>query len=191
MKFWKFQMRNGMAYSGCTDQTQATTCLIVLLLGWIQETTILLNGKRHFSVTGRTSQCGQPLFQIICSDQVKMVCSIWFPFNILDWMDWMESVQHYFYRMHVEKWTALPRRLIWVLSSTYCWTLQASHMSKALRRFLFDFSAILLDNSAGRVRPSFLQTLCKIWQIWRREIYEVKKCSKECHSKFPTNSSQL
>ena len=96
-----------------------------------------------------------------------------------------------FYRMHVERWTALPRGLIWVLSRTYCWTLQASHISKALRRFLFDFSAILLDSSAGRVKPSFLQTLCKIWQIWRREIYELKKSSKECHNKFPTNSSQL
>lgn len=160
--------------------------MIVLLLSWIQETnegtTILLNGKRHFSLTGRTSQCRPPLSQIIWSDRTEMVCSISFPFKILNWM---ESVQH------VERWTALPRGLIWVLSSTYCWTLQASHISKALRRFLFDFSAILLDSSAGRVKPSFLQTLCKIWQIWRREIYELKKSSKECHNKFPTNSSQL
>ena len=65
-------MPSGMAHSGCTDLTQATTRLIVLLLSWIQETnvgtTILLNGKKHFNLTGRTSQCGQPLSPIIWSD---------------------------------------------------------------------------------------------------------------------------
>lgn len=54
---------------------------------------------------------------------------------------------------------------IWVM--TYCCTLQASAISSALLRFLLLFSATLLANSVGIGHPSFLQTVCSIWVIWK------------------------
>lgn len=54
-------------------------------------------------------------------------------------------------------------------SNTYCWTLQASHISNARRKFRPLFSAILMAISGGNVRPSFLQTQVKIWQICKQQ----------------------
>ena len=67
LKFWKFYVPNGTAHSGCTDSTQATVCLVIVLVSRIQKrvmgTTILSNGRGHFDPTdrdNRTSQSGPP-----------------------------------------------------------------------------------------------------------------------------------
>lgn len=50
--------------------------------------------------------------------------------------------------------------------ATHCWTLQASHIKRALRRLRPDFSEICLASSGGRSRPSFLQTAVRTLQTW-------------------------
>ena len=67
LKFWKFYVPNGTAHSGCTDSTQATVRLVIVLVSRIQKrvmgTTILSNGRAHFGPTdrdNRTSQSGPP-----------------------------------------------------------------------------------------------------------------------------------
>ena len=37
LKFWKFHVPNGMVHSGCTDPTQATACLVIVLVSRIQK----------------------------------------------------------------------------------------------------------------------------------------------------------
>lgn len=49
---------------------------------------------------------------------------------------------------------------------TYCCTLQASHIKRALRRLRPDFSEICLASSGGRSRPSFLQTDVRTLHTW-------------------------
>lgn len=51
---------------------------------------------------------------------------------------------------------------------THCCTLQASHISRALLRFLRDFSASLRASWGGRARPSFLHTVDNTWQICKQ-----------------------
>lgn len=53
--------------------------------------------------------------------------------------------------------------------TTYCCTLQASHIKSALRRLRPDFSLICLASSGGKFRPSFLQTEVKTLQTWKKE----------------------
>jgi hypothetical protein len=50
------------------------------------------------------------------------------------------------------------REWLLFLFNSYCWTLQASHISSAFLMFLPDFSAILFVSSVGIARPSFLHT---------------------------------
>lgn len=61
---------------------------------------------------------------------------------------------------------------------TYCWTLHASHISKALRKFRLLFSANLLANSRGRFNPSFLHTVWRMWQIWNYSDYTCEWSKK-------------
>ena len=56
LKFLKFYVFNGTVHSGCTDPTQATARLIIVLAS---RTTILSNGKEHFGPTDRNDQTGQ------------------------------------------------------------------------------------------------------------------------------------
>ena len=64
LKFRKFHLSNGMVHSGCTDPTQSTARLVIVLISRIQKkailgTTILSNGKGHFGPTYRNDQTGQ------------------------------------------------------------------------------------------------------------------------------------
>ena len=62
-KFWIFFTVIGTVHSGCIDPIQGTARLVILLEGGIQKsdtvTTILSNGKGHFSATDRNDRTGQ------------------------------------------------------------------------------------------------------------------------------------
>ena len=66
-KFRKFHLPNGTVHSGCTDSTQATARLVIVLVSRIQKRgtgdNILSNGQGHFGPTNwndQTSQSGPP-----------------------------------------------------------------------------------------------------------------------------------
>ena len=65
LKFRKFHMPNGTAHSGCTNPTQATARLVIVLVSRIQKsgtagTTILSNGKGQFGPTDRPKWAADP-----------------------------------------------------------------------------------------------------------------------------------
>lgn len=68
---------------------------------------------------------------------------------------------------------------------THCCTLQASHISRALLRFLRDFSASLRASWGGRVRPSFLHTVDNTWQICKRNSEGDGQAVRQ-HSEVPS-----
>ena len=61
----------------------------------------------------------------------------------------------------------------------YCWTRQASQRRRAFRKFLLDFSAIVLASSGGRERHSFLQTCCSTAHTWRGEREKERERERE------------
>ena len=64
LKFRKFHVPNGMVHFGCTDLTQATVCLVIVLhlqAGYkraVLGTTLLSNGNGHFGPTDQTTKRG-------------------------------------------------------------------------------------------------------------------------------------
>ena len=67
LTFRKFHTPNRTVHSGCTDPTQATVHLVIVLVSRIQKSGTgdhnLSNGKGHFGLTdqdNRTSQSGPP-----------------------------------------------------------------------------------------------------------------------------------
>lgn len=77
---------------------------------------------------------------------------------------WLNSTDHLF------------RSLRSLFLLTYCWTLQASHISRALRRLRPDFSAICLASSGGSSSPSFLHTLDRTLDTWEDKGWVVFTC---------------
>lgn len=59
--------------------------------------------------------------------------------------------------------------MIVIFVTTYCCTLQASHIKRALRRLRPDFSEMCLASSGGRSRPSFLQIDVRTLQTWQEK----------------------
>ena len=65
LKFGKFYVPNGAVHSGCTDLTQATARLVIVLVSRIQQggtrdsNFVKWKGTFNFSPTGRNDQTGQ------------------------------------------------------------------------------------------------------------------------------------
>ena len=102
LKFWKFYVPNGMVHSGCTDLTQATARLGIVLVSRIQKSgtggdTILSNGKGHFGPTNWNDQTGQsgPPSKLVPSIPVGWNQNGWFhlmhQLKFLEfWVEWKE-----------------------------------------------------------------------------------------------------
>ena len=71
LKFRKFHLPNGKVHSGCTDPTQATARLVIVLVSRIQRallgTTILSNGKGHFGPADLKYQTGHVINRFYCT----------------------------------------------------------------------------------------------------------------------------
>lgn len=78
--------------------------------------------------------------------------------------------------------------LVLTASLTHCCTLQASHMSSAFLRFRQDFSASLRASCEGRVRPSFLHTVDKTWQIYNKIIFKNEQSVKQYIEIIPVDN---
>ena len=98
LKFWKFYVPNGTVHSGCTDSTQATAQLLIVLANSIQTSgTILSNGKEHFSPTDQNELSGQSGSPSVAVPNIppgrsepKGVLSISFLTEIFGLLGWME-----------------------------------------------------------------------------------------------------
>ena len=89
-KFRKFHVPNEMVHSGCTDPTQATARLVIVLVSRMQK-----SGTRNNNFVKRKGTFGptdlQRWSQIFRSDRTEMACSIWFLTKISGILGRMES----------------------------------------------------------------------------------------------------
>ena len=101
LKFRKVHVSNGKVHSGCTDPTQATALLVIVLVRRIQKSG---TGDNNFVKWKGTFRSNQPKWEdrskwttfkggpiILRSNRTETVRSIWFQTEISGILGWMES----------------------------------------------------------------------------------------------------
>ena len=88
--FRKFHVPNEMVHSGCTDPTQATARLVIVLVSKMQKSGTRNNNFVKWKGTFGPTDL-QRWSQIFRSDQTEMACSIWFLTKISGILGRMES----------------------------------------------------------------------------------------------------
>ena len=101
LKFWKFQMPNGTAQSGCTGLTQATAHLVIVLISRIQKSGTgdnnFVKWKEKIRPTDRKDQTGQSgppsklVPNIVVGPNRNSPLHVMYQLKFPEFLGWMDS----------------------------------------------------------------------------------------------------